>query len=91
MRLSSCAAGRYLKSPSGAQNATRTIGPTIDMALDSSRASGAALRTASETDEAKTEMLKVDIKLSTEVIIELREACGRSGEIPVHWKKAPLV
>ncbi len=36
-------------------------------------------------------MLKVDKELSTEIIIELWNACGRCGELSVHWQKAVLV
>ncbi len=38
--------------------------------------------------EIKTEMLKVDSQLSTEIIIELWNACGRCGELPAHWQTA---
>ncbi len=51
----------------------------------------APTRKAAGIDEVKTEMLKVDTEMSTNLLYEIWDACGRCGGLPSSWMKALLV
>ncbi len=45
-------------------------------------------RKAPKSDHVKSEILKIDTELSTELLLELLKACGRCGTLPRPWLKA---
>ncbi len=73
---------------------------TCSMSIRSNRGTGTAYTRGTgkiayekrpRRDEIKAELLKVYSELSTEIIVELWNACRRCGELPAHWQKALLV
>ncbi len=51
----------------------------------------APIRKAAVVDKLKSEMLKIDIEASTNLLFELWAACRRCGNLPQAWLMALLV